>query len=163
MAANRRGILFIISGPSGTGKGSIIKEMLKITDPEALVLSTSMTTRKPREGEVDGVSYFFVSKEDFIKGIEAEDFLEYAEVFGNYYGTPKSKVMEKLERGIDVILEIDVQGAIAVKEKYSEAVMIFILPPSHKELRRRLNKRGTEEKDVIELRLSEAAREISCL
>ena len=153
-----KGRLFVISGPSGTGKGTICKELIK---DDKIRLSVSMTTRNPREGEVHGVSYYFAIKEEFLQKIEAGGFLEYAEVFGNYYGTPKMEVLELLENGIDVLLEIDVQGALQIKEVYPEAVLVFILPPSMEELRARLTGRGTETQDVVERRLGEAAKEIS--
>jgi guanylate kinase len=153
-----KGRLFVISGPSGTGKGTICKELIK---DDKIRLSVSMTTRNPREGEVHGVSYYFATKEEFLQKIEAGGFLEYAEVFGNYYGTPKMEVLELLEKGIDVLLEIDVQGALQIKEVYPEAVLVFILPPSMEELRARLTGRGTETQDVVERRLGEAAKEIS--
>ena len=153
-----KGRLFVISGPSGTGKGTICKELIK---GDKIRLSVSMTTRNPREGEVHGVSYYFAIKEEFLQKIEAGGFLEYAEVFGNYYGTPKMEVLELLENGIDVLLEIDVQGALQIKEVYPEAVLVFILPPSMEELRARLTGRGTETQDVVERRLGEAAKEIS--
>ena len=149
-----KGRLFVISGPSGTGKGTICKELIK---DDKIRLSVSMTTRNPREGEVHGVSYYFAIKEEFLQIIEAGGFLEYAEVFGNYYGTPKMEVLELLENGIDVLLEIDVQGALQIKEVYPEAVLVFILPPSMEELRARLTGRGTETQDVVERRLGEAA------
>ena len=120
-----------------------------------------MTTRAPREGEVEGVSYYFTDKETFKKRIEAGELLEHAEVYGNYYGTPKGPVIEKLEKGIDVILEIDMQGALKVKENYPDGVFVFILPPSMSELRKRLTGRGTETKEAIELRLGETLKELS--
>ena len=153
-----KGRLFVISGPSGTGKGTICKELIK---DDKIRLSVSMTTRNPREGEVHGVSYYFATKEEFLQKIEAGGFLEYAEVFGNYYGTPKMEVIQMLEQGIDVLLEIDVQGAIQIKEVYPEAVLVFILPPSLEELRNRLSGRGTETPEVLERRLGEATKEIS--
>lgn len=153
-----KGRLFVISGPSGTGKGTICKELVK---DDKIRLSVSMTTRSLREGEVHGVSYFFATKEEFEQKISAGGFLEYAEVFGNYYGTPKMEVMELLDEGIDVLLEIDVQGALQIKDVYPEAVLVFILPPSMEELRSRLSGRGTETQDVIERRLGKAAHEIS--
>lgn len=153
-----KGRLFVISGPSGTGKGTICKELIK---DDKIRLSVSMTTRSPREGEIHGVSYFFTTKDEFQKTIETDGFLEYAEVFGNYYGTPKIEVMELLDEGIDVLLEIDVQGALQIKEVYPEAVLIFILPPSMKELRNRLSGRGTETPEVLEHRLGKAAHEIA--
>ena len=153
-----KGRLFVISGPSGTGKGTICKELIK---DDKIRLSVSMTTRNPREGEVHGVSYYFATKEEFLQKIDAGGFLEYAEVFGNYYGTPKLEVLELLDEGIDVLLEIDVQGALQIKEVYPEAVLVFILPPSMAELRARLTGRGTETQEVVERRLGEAAKEIS--
>lgn len=152
------GELFIISGPSGAGKGTICKHLLE--DAENMVLSISATTREPREGEVHGESYYFIDKETFVTRIEEGGFLEYAEVFDNYYGTPKENVVEKLAQGIDVVLEIDIQGAKKVKESYPEGIFIFILPPSLKELRRRLIGRGTDSMEVIEKRLSKSLDEI---
>ena len=153
-----KGRLFVISGPSGTGKGTICKELIK---DDKIRLSVSMTTRNPREGEVHGVSYYFATKEEFLQKIEAGGFLEYAEVFGNYYGTPKMEVLELLDEGIDVLLEIDVQGALQIKDVYPEAVLVFILPPSMEALRARLTRRGTETQEVVERRLGEASKEIS--
>ena len=153
-----KGRLFVISGPSGTGKGTICKELIK---DDKIRLSVSMTTRNPRDGEVHGVSYYFATKDEFLQKIDAGGFLEYAEVFGNFYGTPKMEVLELLDQGIDVLLEIDVQGALQIKEVYPEAVLVFILPPSMEELRARLTGRGTETQDVVERRLGEAAKEIS--
>ena len=153
------GKLFILSGPSGAGKGTICKRLLEETDK--LDLSVSMTTRKPRVGETEGVSYFFTEKEVFQEHIKKGNLLEYAEVYGNYYGTPKTPVLDKLSRGIDVILEIDMQGALKVKESYPDGVFIFILPPSMTELRKRLTGRGTETAEAIELRLGEALKELS--
>ena len=153
------GKLFVLSGPSGAGKGTICKRLLEETDK--LDLSVSMTTRKPRVGETEGVSYFFTEKEVFEEHIKKGNLLEYAEVYGNYYGTPKTPVLDKLSRGIDVILEIDMQGALKVKESYPDGVFIFILPPSMTELRKRLTGRGTETAEAIELRLGEALKELS--
>ena len=154
-----KGKLFVLSGPSGAGKGTICKRLLEETDK--LDLSVSMTTRKPRVGETEGVSYFFTEKEVFQEHIKKGNLLEYAEVYGNYYGTPKTPVLDKLSRGIDVILEIDMQGALKVKESYPDGVFIFILPPSMTELRKRLTGRGTETAEAIELRLGEALKELS--
>ena len=152
------GKLFILSGPSGAGKGTICKALLAETDLE---LSVSMTTRNPRAGETDGESYYFVSKDEFLRKIEASGFLEYAEVYGNFYGTPKQPVIDKLSAGTDVILEIDMQGALKVKENYPDGVFIFILPPSMSELRKRLTGRGTETAEAIEMRLGETLKELS--
>lgn len=152
------GKLFVLSGPSGAGKGTICNQLLKETEIE---LSISMTTRNPRPGEADGISYYFVTKEEFLKHIEEDGFLEYAQVYGNYYGTPKEPVLRKLAAGVDVILEIDMQGALKVKENFPEGVFIFILPPSMAELRKRLTGRGTESAEAIELRLGETLKELS--
>lgn len=156
--AEHTGKLFIISGPSGTGKGTICKRLIDETKVE---ISVSMTTRKPRDGEIDGKSYYFTTKEDFQRQIEAGGFLEWAEVYGNYYGTPKAKVEEKLAAGIDVVLEIDIQGALNVKEAYPNGIFIFILPPSMAELRKRITGRGTDSEESINLRLSQTLKEVS--
>ena len=153
------GKLFVLSGPSGAGKGTICKRLLEETDK--LDLSISMTTRKPRVGEIEGVSYFFTEKEIFDEHIRDGNLLEYATVYGNYYGTPRKPVLDKLAAGIDVILEIDMQGALKVKESYPEGIFIFILPPSMAELRKRLTGRGTETEEAVELRLGAALRELS--
>ena len=158
---NHAGKLFVLSGPSGAGKGTICKELLAQTSRDDVQLSVSMTTRSPRVGETEGVSYYYVSKEEFLRRIEAGELLEYAEVYGNYYGTPKQPVLEKLAAGVDVILEIDMQGALKVKENYPDGVFIFILPPSMSELRKRLTGRGTETANAIEMRLGETLKELS--
>lgn len=152
------GKLFVISGPSGTGKGTICKRIIDECDVQ---LSVSMTTRAPRNGEVDGVSYYFTTKEDFLKKVDEGGLLEYAEVYGNYYGTPKAKVVEKLSEGTDVILEIDIQGALNVKQVYPDAILIFILPPSLAELRKRITDRGTDTEEVINLRMSKTLDELA--
>jgi guanylate kinase len=156
--SEHKGKLFIISGPSGAGKGTICKRLVEETKVE---VSVSMTTRQPRAGEVDGKSYYFTTKENFLKEVEADGFLEWAEVYGNYYGTPKSKLDEKLSAGIDVVLEIDIQGALNVKEVYPEGIFIFILPPSMTELRKRITGRGSETEESLRLRLSQTLKEVS--
>lgn len=153
-----KGILMVVSGPSGCGKGTVLAEILK---SDKIFYSVSATTRSPRPGETDGVNYYFLTKEKFEEMIAGSEMLEYASFCGNYYGTPRKPVEDMLEKGCHVILEIEVQGAMKIKEKCPDAVFIFILPPSLKELRRRLEKRGTESEEVIEKRLGEAAGEIS--
>lgn len=153
-----KGILFVISGPSGVGKTSIIRAVLERV--EHVVFSVSCTTRPQRPGEVDGIDYFFVSKEKFLQMISENAFLEWAIVHDNYYGTPASFVFENLERGLDVILDIDVQGALKVKSSYSEAKFVFIAPPSFETLRERLKRRGTESEERITRRLENAKREL---
>lgn len=152
-----KGLLIVVSGPSGTGKGTILSQVMKSGN---YYYSVSATTRKPREGEVDGVNYSFLTRDEFEKLIGEDGFLEHAEYTGNYYGTPRKAVFDNLEAGRDVILEIEVQGAVKVHEKCPEAVMVFILPPSVEELRQRLIGRGTESPEVIEKRVAEAEGEI---
>lgn len=152
-----KGRLIVFSAPSGCGKGTMLAEILKNDNFRTAV---SATTRNPREGEVNGVSYHFLSRDDFDKKINKNAFLEHAEYCGNCYGTLKSEVDPYLEQGIDVILEIEVQGAMKIREIRPDALFIFIAPPSVKELRRRLKKRGTESDEVIEERVSKASGEI---
>ena len=154
----KQGRLIVISGPSGTGKGSIIKKVMERWP--AAEFSISMTTRGKREGEEHGVHYYFATREEFEATIEDGGFLEWADVFGNYYGTPKAPVEKRLAEGADIILDIDIQGAMNVRKAMPGAVLIFILPPSIKELRRRLEHRGTDAQDVIEKRLAKALTEI---
>ena len=154
-----RGNLIVISGPSGAGKGTIISKLREINSN--IWLSISMTSRDIRSNDVPGETYFFVSKEEFEKRIEKGEFLEYAMYNDNYYGTPKDKILEKLNQGIDVILEIEIQGAVKVKELVADAIFIFILPPSMSELRRRLVKRGTDSVDKILSRFQIAYQEIN--
>ena len=156
---NKKGILIVISGPSGAGKGTICKELLEKEDN--LYLSVSATTRKPREGEVHGVNYYFLEKEDFMKRVENEEFLEWAEVHGNCYGTPKFNVEELINEGKNVILEIDVQGALNVKKNCEDGVFIFVLPPSMEELKRRIIKRGSETPESLITRFKNAYEEIN--
>lgn len=152
-----KGILIVVSAPSGCGKGTILSEVLK---DERFYYSVSATTRSARPGEIDGVNYHFLNSEQFEELIENDGMLEYAQYCGNYYGTPKEKVFEKINEGKNVILEIEVQGAMQIKKKCPEAVFVYIAPPSVAELRVRLEKRGTESADVIEQRVSEAVHEI---
>ena len=156
---NRKGLLLVVSGPSGAGKGTICKALLNKNDK--IKLSVSATTRKPRNGEVHGVNYFFLEKEEFTTMIENGEFLEYAQIYDNFYGTPKSAIIECLEKGQDVILEIDIQGALKVKETYPDGVFIFILPPSMEELKKRLIGRGSETPESLLTRFNTAFKEIN--
>ena len=152
------GHLYIVAGCSGVGKGTLLKLFLE-KNPD-IKLSVSATTRKPRQGEEDGISYFFISKEEFQNAINNNEFLEWAEFSGNFYGTKKSFVEKTLAKGSDLILEIEVQGAKQIKEKMPEATSIFIMPPSLKDLEARLRGRHTESEEAIQKRLGAAAREI---
>ncbi|RWR14076.1 guanylate kinase [Siminovitchia fortis] len=154
-----KGILIVLSGPSGVGKGTVRKAVFSRPDAK-FEYSISMTTRKPREGEVDGVDYFFKSKEEFEKLIEEGKLLEYAQYVGNYYGTPVDYVKETLEAGKDVFLEIEVQGAKQVREKIPDGIFIFLMPPSLAELKNRIVGRGTESVDLIRNRMEAARKEI---
>ena len=152
--------LYVISGSSGVGKGTVLKGfMAKHPD---FMLSISCTTRKPREGELDGVNYFFLSKEDFMHSVEQDKFLEWAEFAGNCYGTKKKFIQQCLDDGKNVILEIETNGALQVKKKMPEAVLIFIAPPSIEELEQRLRGRHTEDEETIQKRLHEVKKELEC-
>jgi guanylate kinase len=155
---NDRGLLIVISGPSGVGKGTVRKALFQMTNHD-LTYSVSMTTRQPRPGEVDGIDYYFVTKEDFLKRISENKFLEWAEFVGNYYGTPLDKVEEQLDNGKEVVLEIEVEGALQVRQKAPDAVFIFIVPPGKKALYERLIKRGTDSPEMIKKRMEKADRE----
>jgi len=157
-----RGLLIVLSGPSGVGKGTVCR-VLREEEDNNLQYSVSATTRKPREGEIEGVHYFFKTREQFEDMIEHKQLLEHAEFVGNYYGTPVEWVRETLEGGKDVILEIEVQGAFQVKERFPEAVFLFLAPPSLQELRNRLVGRGTESEEVIKQRLLVAREEIELM
>lgn len=152
-----KGLLIVVSAPSGCGKGTILSEVLK---DDSFYYSVSATTRSPRLGEVNGVTYHFITKQDFEERIKSNAMLEYVEYCGNYYGTPKKEIDEMREQGKNVILEIEVQGAMKVREICPDAVFIFVLPPSVAELERRLKKRATETDDVIAQRVSQARSEI---
>lgn len=152
-----KGILVVVSGFSGAGKGTLMKRMVQ--DYHNYALSVSMTTREPRPGETEGKEYFFVAKETFEKKIEENGLIEYACYCGNYYGTPREYVEKQLEMGKDVILEIEIQGALKVKKQFPEALLLFVMPPSASELKKRLEKRGTETKEVITQRLKRAVEE----
>lgn len=154
---NKKGILIVVSGFSGAGKGTIMKALLNKYDNYAL--SISATTRNPREGEVDGREYFFKTREEFEKMIAKDELIEYAKYVNNYYGTPKAYVEEQLANGKDVILEIEIQGALKVKEKFPETLLLFVTPPSAEILKARLIGRGTETMEVIEQRMSRACEE----
>ncbi len=160
----RTGILFVISAPSGAGKTTLCTALRQKPD---FVYSVSCTTRKPRLGEIEGEDYYFLSQEDFAEKIKANAFLEYAEVHGNFYGTLKQPVLEQLERGIDVLIDIDTRGAVAIRSNQDAVIQhaladVFIMPPDLEELRRRLERRGTENAQEVEIRLVNAAREMEC-
>lgn len=156
-----QGRLFIISGPSAVGKGTIVRRLLESADQ--ISLSVSATTRRPREGEEEGIHYYFLSEEAFSKKVEENGFLEHAGVHGHRYGTPKAPVLEQLARGRDVILEIDVQGAMQVKASFSGGTYIFVLPPSLEELKNRIDTRGTESPEDVALRMGKAMAEMEYL
>lgn len=152
------GFLLVLSGPSGSGKGTVSEALMKNNDD--IIFSTSATTRTPRPGEVNGENYFFATREEFEEMVEKGELLEYAFVHTNYYGTPKKFVFDEIEKGEIVLLEIDVQGALQIKEKYKEAVFIFLIPPTMDELKSRLVKRDTETEDEIETRYRNAFKEL---
>ena len=152
------GFLLVLSGPSGSGKGTVREALMKNNDD--IIFSTSVTTRTPRPGEVNGENYFFATREEFEKMVENDELLEHAFVHTNYYGTPKKFVFDEIEKGEIVLLEIDVQGALQVKKKYKEAVFIFLIPPTMDELKSRLVKRDTETEDEIETRYRNAFKEL---
>lgn len=156
---SNKGLLIVISGPSGAGKGTLCKSLFERNSE--LKYSISCTTRSPREREKDGVNYFFINRERFEDMIKKDEFLEYAQVYGNYYGTPTSYVEKSLNSGCDVILEIDIQGALKVKNKFPEGVFIFVLPPSMKELKNRITKRGSETPESLLRRFKSAFEELN--
>ena len=158
MKLNDKGLLIVLSGPSGVGKGTVRKALFEMPE-QNFVYSVSMTTRKMRPGEIDGKDYYFVSREEFEQKIEEGKFLEHAEFVGNYYGTPLDKVNEQLDKGKEVILEIEVEGALQVREKCKDAVFIFLAPPGRQALYDRLKRRGTESEEVIQERIDKANRE----
>lgn len=160
MKLNERGILIVISGPSGVGKGTVRKALFEM-EGHNLDYSVSMTTRNPREGEIDGIDYYFVSKDEFQERIDNEQFLEWAEFVNNYYGTPLDKVQEKLNQGKEVVLEIEANGAMQVRKRMPEAVFVFIAPPSKEDLRNRIVGRATEPLEVINERMEKAEREFN--
>lgn len=153
----RKGILIVVSGFSGAGKGTLMKKLMETYDNYAL--SVSMTTRQPRQGETDGKEYFFVSEEAFLQKVSQEGLIEYAQYCGNYYGTPRDYVEKQLEAGKDVILEIEIQGALKVKERFPDTLLLFVMPPTAGELERRLRGRGTETEENISKRLRWAKEE----
>ena len=153
-----KGFLLVISGPSGSGKGTVSKELLSRN--KDIVFSISATTRKPRPTEEDGVNYFFLEEEDFKRKVEDNQFLEYAFVHTNYYGTPKDFVLQEIDKGEIVLLEIDVQGALQVKKNYKNVIFVFLLPPTMDELKNRIIKRGTESEEDIERRFKNAFEEL---
>lgn len=157
---NKNGLLVIVSGPSGAGKGTVVSELIK---DSSYALSTSITTREARQGEIDGVHYFFRTQKQFEQMIQKNELLEYAEFCGNYYGTPTFYVEQQLKQGKNVILEIEVQGALQVKQRFKDAILIFLTPPNIIELRNRLEKRATETLEKINMRMKRAREEIKLI
>ena len=155
---NPKGSLVVISGPSGAGKGTIVKALLD--DYPLIHYSVSATTRQPREGEENGVNYWFVSREEFLHMKDNNELLEWAEVYGNFYGTPRRRVMEAISQGYNIILEIDPQGAMQIKKRFPAGVFVYIIPPSPRELSRRIHYRGTETPEAMQKRLSSVAQEL---
>lgn len=154
----KKGLLVIVSGPSGAGKGTVLKQVFE--KYPNLKLSISVTTRAPRVGEADGINYYFKTVEEYNEMLKKDEFLEHQEVYGNFYGTPKAKVFEQLDKGFDVVLEIDVKGALSVMQRYPEAISIFVSPQDRDTLASRLKGRGSERPEDLERRISEAAAEI---
>lgn len=152
------GLLIVVSGPSGAGKGTICKALME--EAKNMELSVSVTTRVPREGEVEGLSYYFKTREEFLKMKDNDEFLEYAHVYGNYYGTPKKMVEERLEKSIDIMLEIDMQGALQVSQSFKKAILVFIMPPSLTELQNRIRQRGTETLESLQKRMAATCGEV---
>lgn len=161
MREKKRGLLIVLSGPSGTGKGTLCRELL--AKVPGLVYSISATTRPPRQGEIDGVHYYFMQEAEFERKLAQDEFLEWARVYDNLYGTPRAQVEKQLNEGKNVILEIDIQGTRQIKEKYPDGVFIFILPPSFAELTARIVGRGTETQEAIQKRLQAAYQELQSL
>lgn len=160
MKLNQKGLLIVLSGPSGVGKATVRQALFKSPDHK-FTYSVSMTTRKPRQGEIDGQDYYFVTEEEFLKRIKEGKFLEYAKFVGNYYGTPMEQVQQMIDQGDEVVLEIEVEGAMQVKAKMPDAVLVFIAPPTYGALKTRLLGRGTETEDIIMERVSKAHRELT--
>jgi guanylate kinase len=153
-----KGLLLVLSGPSGSGKGTILRRV--VTKNKNVRCSISVTTREPRNNEVEGKNYFFKSKEEFRNMVRADELVEWVEYCGNYYGTPLKYINDSVEKGYDVILEIEVEGAVNIKEKYPNCILVFITPPSFEELRNRLLLRGTEDSGIVDKRLDRAKEEI---